>query len=64
MLYIDEELNIHSVLGIPENRVSVEISSWVKPQIELLLSVSFALCEKVSMNYVRIAAEVSQEFKV
>ncbi|KAF1867148.1 hypothetical protein Lal_00049577 [Lupinus albus] len=37
----------YNVLRIPENRVSVKICSWVKPEIELLFPVTFALAEHI-----------------
>lgn len=31
----------------PQDGVSMEISSWIEPQVELLLSFPFALCADV-----------------
>jgi len=45
---------LHDDLWIPKNRVGVEIRRGVKPKVELLLSVSFALGEYVSVKNVRI----------
>ena len=42
----------------------MEISSRVKPKVELLLSVSLALAEHISVKNVWIATEIAQEFKV
>lgn len=42
----------------------MEISSWVKPQEHLLLSVSLPLAEYISVKNVGIPAEISQELKV
>ena len=52
------------MLGIPEDGIGMEISSWVEPEVELLLSVSLALAEYVSVKNVWITTEISQEFKV
>ena len=35
--------HLHNTLGIPKERIGVEMCSWIKPQIELLFSVNFAL---------------------
>ena len=56
--------NLHNVLGIPEDRVGVEIGSRVEPEMELLLSVAFALAEDVGVKSVRFTGRVSQELKV
>jgi len=54
----------HNVLGLPDDGVSVEVSGGIEPEIELLLSVPFALGKHVCMENVRVAAHVSQEFKI
>ena len=56
--------DLHNVLRIPENGVSVEIGGGIEPKIELLLSVAFALTEHICVKYVRISAQVSQELEV
>lgn len=60
--WMDEDL--HNPLGVPNDRVSVEISSRVKPEIELLFPVSFALAENVSMKDVWVTAQISKKFIV
>ena len=57
-------LYLHNVLGIPEDRVGVEIGSGVEPEMELLLSVAFALAEDVGVKSVRFTGRVSQELEV
>lgn len=52
-------VNLHSFCGIPVNGVIVKISSWVKPEVELLLSVSFSLCEHVSIDSVWLSWTVT-----
>lgn len=47
---------LHNMFRIPENRVGVKISSGVEPEVELLLSVTFALCINISVNNIRITA--------
>ena len=42
----------------------MEISSGVKPEVELLLSVPLALAEHISVEDIWIPTEVPQEFKV
>ena len=52
------------MLLAPDDGVSVEVSCGIKPEIELLLSVSLPLSEHVSVQNVRVAAEVPQELEV
>lgn len=56
--------HLHNMLGIPKDRVGVKISSWVEPEVELLLFVAFALAEYIGMNNIRVATKIPQEFKV
>ena len=42
----------------------MEIGSWVEPEVELLLSVSLALAEHISVKNVWITTEIPQEFKI
>lgn len=56
--------DLHNLLRIPKNWVSVEISRWVKPEVELLLSVSLALAEDISVKDIRITTQIPQELKV
>lgn len=55
---------LHDMLRIPKNRISVEISSWVKPEVKLLLPVSLALAEDISVKDIRITTQIPQELKV
>lgn len=55
---------LHNVYGIPEDRISVEISSGVKPEVELLLSVAFSLAVNICVKNVRITTKISQELEV
>jgi hypothetical protein len=57
-------VNVHNALGIPKNGIGVKISSWVKPEIELLLSVALALAEDIGVKDVRIATQIPQELEV
>jgi hypothetical protein len=47
-------LFLHNALGIPQDRVGVEISSGIEPEVELLLSVALALAKDISVKDVRI----------
>ena len=42
----------------------MEISSWIEPEVKLLLSVSLALAEHISVKNVWITTEIPQEFEV
>ena len=42
----------------------MELSSWVKPKVELLFSVSLSLAEHISVKNVWITTEIPQEFKI
>lgn len=55
---------LHNVLVIPKNGVVMEISSWVKPKVELHLSVANSFTKHIGVNNVRISTCVSQELKV
>lgn len=48
------EFLLHDEFGIPKNGIGVEICRGVEPEVELLLSVSFALGEYVSVKNIRI----------
>lgn len=52
------------MLRLPNDGVSVEVPGGVKPEIELLLSVSFALSEDIGVKNIRVTAKVSQKFEV
>ena len=52
------------MLRVPENGVSVEIGGGIEPKIELLLSVSLALAEDISVKDIRITTQIPQELKV
>lgn len=42
----------------------MKIFCWIKPEVELLFSVSLPLGEHISMNNIRVSTEVSQELKI
>ena len=44
------------MLGLPDDRVSVEVFGGVKPEVELLLSVTFALGEYVCVENIGVTA--------
>ena len=52
------------MFGIPGKGIGVEISSWVEPEVKLLLSFTLPLSIYISVDCVRIPAEVPQELKV
>jgi hypothetical protein len=49
---------------IPENGVGVEILGWIKPELELHLSVSLPLREHICVERVRVSAKVPQKLKI
>ena len=55
---------LHDVLDVPYNRVGVKIFCWVKPEVELLLSIPFPLRKHISMENIRVSAKVPQELKI
>lgn len=57
-------VNLHDVLGFPDDGVSVKVSCGVEPEIKLLLSVAFPLSKHIGVKNVRIATNVSQKLKV
>lgn len=52
------------MLGIPYDGIGVEVFGGVKPEIKLLLSVPFALCEHIGMEDVGLAGDVPQKLEV
>ena len=57
-------LDLHDVLGFPDDGVSVEVLSGIKPEIELLFSVPFPLSEDICVENIRVTTKVSQELKI
>ena len=58
------EEGLQDVLGIPKDGVGVEIIGGVEPEMELLLSVPFPLCEHIGVNCVRVATKVAKKLKI
>lgn len=56
--------DLHDVLGLPNEGVSMEVSGGVKPEVELLFSVTFALSEYVCVKNIRVTTCVSQKLKI
>lgn len=56
---VEEFINLHDFCGIPVNGVIVEISSWVKPEEESLLSASFSSGVYVGIYYVWLSCSVA-----
>ena len=54
-----EFINLHNFCGIPVDGVIVKISSWVKPEVKLLLSASFSLCIYVGIDSVWLSCNVA-----
>ena len=52
------------MLDIPYDGIGVEVFGWIEPEMELLLSVSFALCEDIGVEGVRFTRWVSQKLEV
>lgn len=59
-----KEKYLHNALWIPEDGISVEISSGVEPEVELLFSVSLALAKHICVKNVGITAQISQKLKI
>ena len=55
---------LHYVLGLPNNRIGVEVSCGVKPEMKLLLSVPFALSEDIGVQNVGVTTKIPQELEV
>lgn len=60
----DDVESSHNMLPIPQNRVSVEICSWVEPKIDTLLPASSSICKYVRLQYVGLAWHIAQELEV
>ena len=58
------EEGLQDVLGIPKDGVGVEIIGGVEPEMELLLSIPFPLCEHIGVNCVRVATKVAKKLKI
>lgn len=56
--------SLHDALRVPYNSVSVEIFCGVKPKIELLFSIPYALSVDIGVDYVGFSTEISQELKI
>ena len=52
------------MLGLPNNRIGVEVSCGVKPEMKLLLSVPFALSEDIGVQNVGVTTKIPQELEV
>lgn len=52
------------MLRLPDDGVSVEVSGGVKPEIELLLPIAFALSVDIGVKNIRVTAYISQELKI
>ena len=59
-----QTFSLHDPLGIPYDRIGVEIFCWIKPEVELLLSVSLPLGKHIGMKNIRVSTKVSQELKI
>lgn len=62
--FVEQEADLHNFSGVPMYGVVVEISSWVKPRVELLLLASISLCVDVSVDNVRLSRNIPQELIV
>lgn len=56
--------SLHDSLRVPENGVSVKCGSWIEPEMELLLLVTFPLRIYIGVDCVRLPRHIPQEFKV
>lgn len=55
---------IHNAPRVPKNGICVEVGSWVKPKMELLLSIALALAIHIGVDGVRITTQVTQELEI
>lgn len=60
----EESGYLHNLIHVPENRVGVEGSGGIKPQINPLFSVSLSSREHIGLQYVWLPSPVPQELKV
>lgn len=49
---------------VPENCVSVEICSWVKPEVDPLLPIALPMSIDVGLDCIRLSSSVPQELKI
>lgn len=64
-LYIKcELLNLHDMIRIPENSVSVKIDSRIEPEIDPLLAIAFSVCVHIGLYCVWLPGPIAQELEV
>lgn len=49
---------------VPENGVSVEISCWIKPEVDSLFPVAFPMSVDIGLHCVRLTTSIPQELKI
>lgn len=57
-------LYLHYASRIPEEGVGVKVSRWIKPEVELLLSIALSLYINIRMYNIRLPTQVPKELEV
>lgn len=52
-------LDLHDEFLVPNNGIGMEVDGWVKPEVKLLLPITFSLAEHICVKGVRLASHVS-----
>lgn len=55
---------IHNLALVPEDGVGVEISRWIEPEIQSLLSVPDAIHVDVRLHQIGLSSRVSKELEI
>lgn len=55
---------LHDLAAVPKDGVGVEISGWVEPKVQSLLSVSDSININVGLNRVGLSTFVTQKLKI
>lgn len=59
-----EEKNIHNMIWIPKNPVSVETCGGIEPKNKFLFSTSLAIGKHICLNCYWFSLSIAQELKV
>lgn len=56
--------SLHDMALVPEDRVGVEILSWVEPEVHPLFPVTYAINVDIGLNDVGLACSVTQKLEI
>ncbi len=56
--------SLHNDVTVPENRVIVEVETWVEPQVDALLPPPYAFGVHIGLEGVRLSCHVSKELEI